>query len=167
MEALISFETFDFSVRFGLPHNHLVFHYFQICSTIKSHCSTFHHLPSQDLLDDILERPHSFPGLVSKLYKHILTHGDCHTNKIRSLWGNEMRVTFQDTWWEKAIFEVNHLSSCAHLNLIQFKVLHRMYLRTARLAKYTPKIQPQIRQRWDYMFEIEFKTEKKIFVNNL
>lgn len=53
-------------------------------------------------------------------------------------WEKELGIQLQDPWWERAKLQVNSSSSCARLNLIQFKVLHRMHFSKAKLAKIFP-----------------------------
>lgn len=77
-------------------------------------------------------------GLTSKLYTFILKSDPSPLDKIKHEWETDLEVQFHDEWWEKAKLQVNHSSSCAHLNVTQFKVLYRMHLSKAKLAKYFP-----------------------------
>ena len=59
---------------------------------------------------------------------------------IKTKWDEELGTVISDETWVRALSCVNGTSSCACLNLIQFKVLHRTHYRKVRLAKIYPEI---------------------------
>ena len=125
----------------SLSHEHDLhqgnfFRYLQVRSFVKDNCSTFPSLPAD--LPKILDRPESLTRMVSKLYTNILQSNPSPLLKVKQQWENELGVQFQDPWWERAKLQVNYSSSCARLNLIQYKVLHRMHFSKAKLAKFFP-----------------------------
>lgn len=57
--------------------------------------------------------------MASKLYTYIVQSDPFSLARIKQEWEAELEVEFQDPWWDKVKLQVNHSSSCAHLNLIQ------------------------------------------------
>lgn len=94
---------------------------------------TFPHLPLEGL-SSFLEKPENPKGLTLKLCAHILGFEHSPLPKIEQEWENELGVQFQDHCWEKVKLHVNHSSCCSRLNLIHFKVLHRIHLKKAQWA---------------------------------
>jgi hypothetical protein len=123
------------SDKHGLTQSNF-FRYLQLRSFVKDHCSTFPFLPAD--LPTVLDRPESLKGRLSKLYTCILQSNPSPLVKIRQEWENELGIQFEDSWWVRAKLQVNYSSSCARLNLIQYKVLHRIHFSKAKLAKFFP-----------------------------
>lgn len=112
------------------------FRYLKVRSFIKDHCSTFPRLQAD--LPKILDKPETWIKTISKLYTGILQANPSPQITAKQGWEKELGIQLQDPWWERAKLQVNSSSSCAHLNLIQFKVLHRMHFSKAKLAKTFP-----------------------------
>ena len=60
--------------------------------------------------------------------------------KIRADWEDELGEVLEEDIWESALLRVNNSSTCAKLNILQFKILHHIHYSKARLAKIYPNI---------------------------
>ena len=128
--TFVDFESL--SQRHDLPRTNF-FRYLQARSFVKGFCSTFPHLPAD--LPKILDKPETWIKMMSKLYTGILQANTSPQITAKQGWEKELGIQLPDPWWERAKLQVNSSSSCARLNLIQFKVLHRMHFSKAKLAK--------------------------------
>ena len=61
-------------------------------------------------------------------------------DKIKKDWEFELGKVIEDGIWEDALRRVNNSSSCARLNLIQLKVVHRIYFTNFKLSKIYPNV---------------------------
>lgn len=75
---------------------------------------------------------------ISFLYDLITPDTSSALIKIKTEWETELGVTFSDMLWEQALKEINACLSCAKLQLIQFKILHRVHYSKSRLSKIYP-----------------------------
>jgi len=143
-KGIISFRDLFLNGTFvdfeSLSHNDFprtdFFRYLQVRSFIKDYCSTFPHLRAD--LPKILDKPETWIKIISMLYTGILQANPSPQITAKQGWEKELGIQLQDPWWERAKLRVNSSSSCACLNLIQFKVLHRMHFSKAKLAKIFP-----------------------------
>lgn len=74
-------------------------------------------------------------GRISILYNSISSSCLGSLAGVRGNWERELGSTVSDEWWDKALTRVNSTSSCARLNLIQFKVFHRMHFAKAKFSR--------------------------------
>ena len=61
-------------------------------------------------------------------------------DKIRKDWEEELGRAIDGSSWDSALIQVNNSTSCSRLNLIQFKVVHRIYFTNSKLSKMYPDI---------------------------
>ena len=127
----------DLSQKFGLPRSSL-FRYFQARHFLTSHDPNFPILSSMSGLDDMLDSPFNSKRLISRIYDCIASLKTITIAKIRADWADELGEDMEDDMWNCALQRVNDSTSCAKLNIIQFKVLHRTHFSKARLAKIYP-----------------------------
>lgn len=78
----------------------------------------------------------SLYGLISHL-----SDSAAPLEKIRRDWENELGEGMGDDVWDSALAWVNYSSSCARLNLIQLKVVHRVYFTNSRLSEIYPNVE--------------------------
>lgn len=132
-----SFE--DLATKYYLPRSHL-FRYFQIRRFTQAQSPFFPDLPPRSGLEKLLCMPPPTKGLVSHVLDIILSFSNASYDKTKANWEEEIGTGLSDEFWDKALRRVNGTSSCARLSLIQFKVLHRVHLSKARLAKIYPTV---------------------------
>lgn len=92
----------------------------------------------QGLADHILLANTTTEGHVSFLYHLLVPTDESTIEKIKVDWANELLVTLSDQFWSKALENIKLSSSCIQLNLIQFKVLHRVHYSRSKLSKIYP-----------------------------
>lgn len=127
----------DLSSKFHLPRSSL-FRYFQVCNFLRCHDPTFPNLPTISGLDDILEIPLNSKRLVSRISDWVTALKNTTLVRIRAAWMDELGQDVEDDIWNCILQRVNDSTSCAKLNIIQFKVLHRAHFSKARLVKIYP-----------------------------
>lgn len=91
-------------------------------------------------LDDLLKPPFNSKKLISRLNDSITSFKNTTLAKIRADWAGELEEELEEETWANALLRVNDSTSCAKLNIIQFKVLHRIHYSKARLAKIYPNV---------------------------
>lgn len=74
-------------------------------------------------------------GTISKLYDVILCFGNHSNVKFKHAWEGELGIQIHDESWELAIGRIRSTTSCAHLGLIQFKVVYRAHFSKSRLSE--------------------------------
>ena len=116
------------------------YRYFQIRNFARLNTPTFPHAPPTSGIDHFLAVAGLTKGHISFIYDFLSGASPPALQKIRMGWENELAVTFSDDWWDGALHAINSSSSCARLNLIQFKVLHRIHFSKARLSKIYPNL---------------------------
>lgn len=58
------------------------------------------------------------------------------------MWEADLNITIQDEIWKQALNDIHHCSFDARLQLIQFKVIHRLHYSKVRLHKIFPQTSP-------------------------
>ena len=129
----------DLTKKFNLQRSDL-FRYFQVRHFIQTWSSTFPALPVNSELDTLLQTPVQNKGQISVITNTILSFQKVSLDKIRTDWATELGMEISDAAWVCAQSRVNGTSSCARLNLIQFKVFHRIYYTKSKLSKIYPDI---------------------------
>lgn len=133
-----TFASFDdLSHKFSLPRSSL-FRYFQVRHFLQHHDPNFPYIASPSGLDDLLKSPFNSKRLISRISDCISSLKNTTMAKVRADWENELGEDLEEDTWESALLRVNNSTSCAKLNIIQFKILHRIHYSKARLAKIYP-----------------------------
>ncbi len=118
--------------------NSILIHLFCYFHFVNAHSSSFPNIPSKSPADSLLEVPLHLQGLVSRIYTTLMSLKSVGADTIRSRWEKEFEVVFSEEFWNNSLRTVNGSTSCAQFNVIQFKVLHRMYLSRTRIASFNP-----------------------------
>lgn len=133
-----TFSSFaDLVSKFKLPNTHL-FRFFQIRHYVKSCFPHFPNRPPEPLLDQFLILNTKRKGLIGTIYNYIHRLSPNRLNSLRAAWGQDLGIPLPDEQWEKILYSVHSSSICARHNLLQCKILHRVYLTNAKLAKIYP-----------------------------
>ena len=129
----------DLCEQFNLPKSHL-FRYFQIRNFVKSNSTFSPNISPNSVIDSILDITTNQKGLISRRYTLISHLKATSLDKIRKDWEEELGRAIDDSSWDSALICINNSTSCSKLNLIQFKVVHRIYLTNSKLSKMYPDI---------------------------
>lgn len=135
--VLASFQ--DLSHKFDLPRSSL-FRYFQVRHFLQNHNPDFPNIIPSTAVDDLLKLTFKPKGLISRINNCIASFKNITMPKIKADWENELGVDLEEEIWESALLRVNNSTFCAKLNIIQFKILHRIHYSKARLARIFPNI---------------------------
>lgn len=132
------FRTFaDISVEFNLPSSHQ-FRYFQIRHCARSLFPDVLNPPTHQTWDDLLSLNPFLKSFISRVYLRLMDWEDLHTNKSKTAWEGELGLSSSDFWWNRASHSGRTCTPCARLQLIQFKVLHRIHRSKSQLSKFYP-----------------------------
>ena len=129
----------ELSNRFNLPKTHL-FRYVQVRNWVKLNNNSFPNTPPTSVVDSILDISTNQRGLLSKIYILLSSLSTASLDNVKRDWEGELGVSIEDAVWDVALKRVNKSSSCARLNLIQFKIVHRTYFTNSKLSKMYPSI---------------------------
>lgn len=128
-------ETYD------LPKTHF-FRYLQIRSFVKKTFTSFPEKPPETQYDSIFWLNSNAKGLIARMYGYINNINPHSTEHLKRAWDNDLGVTMTKYDWE-AVLDLIHTSSTSALHgLIQLKVVHRVHLTQARLARIYPNVEP-------------------------
>ena len=125
------------SDKFSLPDSHL-FRYFQVRNWLKLNNPSFPNIPPDSIIDSILDTLTTEKGLVSRIYNSISRLTETSLGKIKQDWEDELVQAIDDDVWDGTLARVNNSTSCARLNLIQLKVVHRIDYTNSKLSKNIP-----------------------------
>lgn len=135
-----SFSCFeDLCAKYELQQKDM-FRYFQARQFARSHSPHFPILPSESVLDLILKAPFFLKGFTTHCYAIIRKTDIVNTDKIKNHWENELGTEISEDTWTDTLKRVNSSTSCARLNLIQFKVAHRLHWSRARISSIYPNV---------------------------
>ncbi|XP_055516170.1 uncharacterized protein LOC129712047 isoform X1 [Leucoraja erinacea] len=118
--------------------------------------------------------------LISYLYNSILNIDLPSTEVLREEWERELMIKITKVKWEKYLIYIHKCSINVRHNLIQFKIVHRLYYSKTRLNKFYPNISAtcdkcqaqkatithslvsciKLYRFWNYIFEILTKLFK-------
>ena len=129
----------ELAAKYELPNSNL-FRYFQIRNFVRIHNSSFPNIPLRSGVELILDAPRQVKGRMSFIYNIISSLRATPLEGIRAGWEEELGESIPDDVWNQAQTRVNGSTSCARLNLIQLKVLHRSHYSKAKLSRIYPSV---------------------------
>ena len=129
------------SQMFDLPKTHF-FRYLQIRHFVQKNIPSFPNFPAYNELDHILSLSPYCRGLISTLYNTICDIAPYTPHETKRLWENDLDVELTDDQWEAILNLINTSSPCARHSLIQLKIVLRVHLTKARLAKMFSNVDP-------------------------
>ena len=137
-----TFASFEqLSQKFGLTGIHS-FRYLQIRDFVRKSFVNFPLIPKLNCLDTLLFVNTAKKGRVSMIYNEIMNSCYPTTQHVRRHWEDELGAPLSNEEWDMALSRVHSSSTCARHALIQFKIIHRLHLSKAKLAKIFPNINP-------------------------
>lgn len=123
----------DLMSRFKISRSNL-FRYFQLRDFAKAHFNTFPHQPMKTLIEDIMSLPKSHSH-ISSIYGLLRFSQFPPLFALKGTWERELGLELDEELWNKALAKINSVCICASLNLIQFKIVHRIHFTKAKLKK--------------------------------
>lgn len=138
MGNLLSFQQLQ--LKFKLKSNQY-FKYFQICDFMKKYIQRYQNI-TLDPLEEVMNIKADSQKLISYLYNSILNMDLPPTEAMREEWERELMIKITKETWERYLIYIHKCSINARHNLIQFKILHRLYYSKTRLNKFYPNISP-------------------------
>ena len=75
-------------------------------------------------------------------FNKILSFNKAKISEAKIKWEAELGLRLEERWWTEALARVNSSSSCARLNIMQLKVIHRAHLCNAKLAQIYSEVKP-------------------------
>ena len=136
---LASFE--QLSDKFSLPKSDF-FRYLQTRHFVLSKMSSSSISATTSLVDMVLSLNPSQKRLVSALYGRMLDLRHAPVDKIKAAWEKDLGLSLSEDTWSSVLKLVNSTSLCARHCLIQFKVVHRAHISTAKRSTMYPDVSP-------------------------
>lgn len=133
---LLSFQQLQ--LKFKLKNNQY-FKYLQICDFVKKYIQGYQKV-TPDLLEEAMNIEADSQKLISYLYNSILNIDLPSTEVLREEWERELMIKITKVKWEKYLIYIHKCSINVRHNLIQFKIVHRLYYSKTRLNKFYPNI---------------------------
>lgn len=127
--------------KYTLPKSHF-FRFLQLRNYIRQNLPLFDSLPEDNSLFKILLGPPEMKGLISSLVKFFLRKIAQPAMTIKAMWEEDLNIKITDEVWKNALNNLHHCSINARLQLIQFKVLHRLHYSKVKLHKMFPQTSP-------------------------
>ena len=134
---LMSFE--QVRSKFNLTATYL-FRYLHIQSFIRTHIHTYADIPCHEALEGILKVEPGSRGAVSILYQTLMRQEVVSTEKQQAELEAEIGVPVTEEVWETCLENIHRCSGNARLNLIQFKVIHRLHYSKVKVNKMYPSV---------------------------
>ena len=129
------------SEKFDIPRTHF-FRYFQIRNFVQTNIGSFPNLPPSNVLDQILSFTSPSRRLISILYDTICNITPCPLGGIKEQWETDLGEELCDSQWAAILDLIHSSSTCARHGLIQLKIVLRVHLTNAKLARIYPTIDP-------------------------
>lgn len=129
------------SQLFDLPKSHF-FRYLQIRHFVQKNIASFPNLPTDDTVDCILSLSPYHKGLISTLYDNISKILPHSLQDVKTRWEDDLGEELTELQWNAVLDLIHKSSPCARHSLIQLKIVLRVHLTGARLAKIFPNIDP-------------------------
>uniref|UniRef100_A0A669DW20 Reverse transcriptase domain-containing protein n=1 Tax=Oreochromis niloticus TaxID=8128 RepID=A0A669DW20_ORENI len=126
--------------KYNLPTSHF-FRYLQIRNYVKQAFSNLDTIPIQHVFYNIMNEPPTSKHLISRLVNLFSSAtSSCH---IKEAWTRDTGLDISDDLWAEALSRIKLCSVNARLQLIQFKVVHRLHYSKTKLNKIFPNVSPK------------------------
>ena len=136
------FASFDQLVGvFKLQRSHF-FRYLQVRDFARNRFPGFPAIPPSTLIDTILNINPYLKGTISELYNTLLTHQSSSSDKLRTIWSEDLNIEIEPEVWQSALKWVHASSICARHGVLQCKVIHRVHWSKSKLARIYPGTDP-------------------------
>uniref|UniRef100_A0A671XVP2 Reverse transcriptase domain-containing protein n=1 Tax=Sparus aurata TaxID=8175 RepID=A0A671XVP2_SPAAU len=132
------FATFaQLQTKFGLPSSHF-FRYLQVRNFVRQSIPHFETLPEQHVFYELMTKPPTSKRLISQFVSLFsLAAPSLH---IKEAWVSDIGEEISDVLWAQGLTKIKSCSINARLQLIQFKVIHRLHFSKTRLNRIFPSV---------------------------
>lgn len=127
--------------KYNLSKTHF-FRFLQIRNYIRQNFVPFDSFPEENALTKILLGPPETRGLISLLVKFFLNKSAQPAMKFKQMWEEDLNIAINEDVWKQALSNIHNCSINARLQLIQFKVIHRLHYSKVKLHKFFPQTSP-------------------------
>lgn len=126
--------------KYNLPTSHF-YQYLQIRNYVKQAFSNLDTIPIQHVFYNIMNEPPTSKHFISRLVNLFsLAAPSCH---IKEAWTRDTGLVITDDLWAEVLSRIKLCSVNARLQLIQFKVVHRLHYSKTKLNKIFPNVSPK------------------------
>lgn len=98
----------------------------------------FPNRPPETITDQLLSLSTGQKGLITSVYNRVHTLSQNRLTSLRAAWDRDLGTSLSDECCERILNHVHTSSICAKHGLLQCKILHRVHLTKARLARIYP-----------------------------
>lgn len=125
--------------KFVLPSGHF-YRYLQVRHFVRQSLTQFEQLQPQHNFYELLRKPSTSKHLISQFVS--LFYKATPSAHIKDAWVNDIGIDIPVELWVRALGGIKSCSINARLQLIQYKVIHRLYYSKAKLNKIFPSVSP-------------------------
>ena len=111
---------------FSLPQAHF-FRYLQVRHFVRNNFNNFETLPQDHCFYALMKQHPNSKHLISKFVALFTKLNTPSTNHIKSAWEVDLGVELSDEIWSEGLRRIHSGSINARLQLVQFKVIHRLH----------------------------------------
>lgn len=136
------FATFaQLKQKYSLPTSHF-FRYLQIRDYVRKHVPNFESIPAPIELYSFMKMAPDSKKLISRLVDLFAAHDHVSTQYLKEAWEKDLGVTISDERWVNSLRVIHSCSINSRLQLIQFKVTHRLHYSCTKLHSFYPSVSP-------------------------
>lgn len=128
--------------HFNLPKQHY-FRYLQVRTFASKNYTLSMATARMEHVEKILQVNPNKKGVCSSIYKIIQNICPTSWDITKTKWEEDLQIDIPEDIWEQCIALINTSSLCVKMNLIQFKVFHRLHLSNDKLAKMYTTVRPE------------------------
>ncbi len=134
--------TFEYLYKtFDLSQSHF-FRYLQVRHFIKHSFPQLQKLPLDHDIHRLLRQSPLEKHLVSKFISSFVSHSSISTAHLKDAWERDLGKDIWASTWEEGLRRIHSCSINVRLQLVQFKVMHRLHYTKAKLNRLYPSISP-------------------------
>ncbi len=127
--------------KFSLPKSHF-FRYLQLRHYVQQATKSYELPPENNALFKSLLGPPKAKHPISVLVGYFSSILDWSTIRIKQAWEGELGIEIEDKSWDEVLTNIKSCSINARLQLIQYKIVHRLHYSKTRLTKIFPNLSP-------------------------
>ena len=124
---------------FSLPQAHF-FRYLQVRHFVQNTFNNFESLPQEHCFYALMKQHPNTKHLISKFVSLFSKSSIPSTNHIKSSWEVDLGVELSDEIWNEGLRRIHSGSINSRLQLVQFKVMHRLHYSKVKMNKMYPTV---------------------------
>lgn len=136
------FSSFDNLLsKYHLTHSHF-FRYLQIRHYVQQTYSDYRIQQEEHCFYNLVRQAPDSRHMVSQFVSLFSTQVITSSDYLRVAWEKEAGISLSDNIWSEILKRIHSCSINARLQLIQFKIVHRLHYSKTRLHKIYPAVSP-------------------------